>query len=195
MLLLLLIGLVISVTFSVVSPTLSLCPFHFIWPWFSNWAADVPHSLWAQKNHSQNGVPPACTIFTIAIALLDSLDLMALLNVLSFFNLAAASLLLVGVRIIFLYRLYNIVHFRYLLRHLLYWLLRHFESLIVDFFHLVELLPVLLLHHGKHHCRIVFLFFFIDGFFFDVVGAVKICSLVCCGALELRAILVQFAKV
>ena len=98
------------------------------------------------------------------------------------FDFASAYLFLVGFCIIFLCRLYNIVHPRHLLRHLLYWLLHRFEILLVDLFHLVEQLLMLLLHHGKHHCRVVFCLLFICGFFFDVVNMVEFGSLAWRGA-------------
>ena len=47
----------------------------------------------------------------------------------------------------------------------------------------------------KNHSRVVFFFFYIDGFFFYVVGAVEFGSLSWHGARELCAILVQFSKV
>ena len=102
---------------------------------------------------------------------------MVLLYALDFFNLAELSLLLIGVDILFLCRLYTTVHCHNLLRHLIYGLLDHFESLLVDFFHLVELILMLLLHHVKHHCRVVCLVLFIGGFFFDFVGKTEFGSL------------------
>ena len=68
-------------------------------------------------------------------------------------------------------------------------------SLFVALFNLVDLIWVLLLHHGKHERRVVLLLFYLCGFFFYVVGAIEFGSLACCGAWELCAILVQFSKV
>ena len=52
-----------------------------------------------------------------------------------------------------------------------------------------------MLHHVKHHSRVVFLFFYLSGFLFYVVGAVEFGSLACRGALELCEMLVQLFKV
>ena len=120
---------------------------------------------------------------------------MDLLNALDFFDLAAASLLIVGVGILFFCRLYTIVNHHNLLQHFLYWLLHHLESLLVALFHLVELLLMLLLNQGKKHFRVVLLLFFLSGFFFDVVDTVEFGSRACHGDWKLRTILVQFSKV
>ena len=50
------------------------------------------------------------------------------------------------------------------------------------------------MHHGKHHSRVDFVFFYLFGFFFYVVGAVEFGSLACRGALELCEMLVQLFK-
>ena len=110
------------------------------------------------------------------------------------FYLLKLSLLLVGVGVIFFWRLYIIVHHRHLLRHMFYWLLRHFEVLFIAFFHLVELFFVLLLYHGKIYRRVILFIFYLGSFLFHVVGTVKFGLLACRGAWELCAILLQFEK-
>ena len=51
------------------------------------------------------------------------------------------------------------------------------------------------MNYGKHHRHVIFFLFYLDGFFFYVVGVIKFGSLACLGARELCTILVQYAKV
>ena len=156
--------------FSIASLRLSLSPFYFIRPWFSDWGADVPHSLWAQNNLFRNGVPLAFSVFIIMP--LDALALVSLFGALAFvFFGGVFPSSCWGCHFTSLPPVDYCTSSSFAPPFVLLTVVP-FRAPVCFCFHFFYLLLVLLLHHGKHHSHVVFFFFYPGGFFSYVVGAV-----------------------